>query len=61
MVFTDNTRRRALPDEVSIHTVEMIAIKVALKDIYKKENKRWVIYTMLKALYSPSNTIKNIT
>ena len=28
-VFTDTTRRRALPEEVSIHTAEMTAIKIA--------------------------------
>ena len=32
-VFEDATRRGALPEEASIHTAEMTAIKVALKEI----------------------------
>ena len=30
-VFTDITRRGALPEKVSIHTAEITAIEVALK------------------------------
>ena len=44
-VFTNITTRRALPEVASIHTVEMIAINIALKEIHKREDKRWVIYT----------------
>ena len=44
-VFADITRRRALPEETSIHTVEITAIKIAMRKIFKKENKRLVIYT----------------
>ena len=31
-VFTDTTRRGALPEEASIHTAEMTAIKIAMKE-----------------------------
>ena len=31
VAFMDNTRRRPLPKEASIHTAEMTAIKTALK------------------------------
>ena len=41
IVFEDTTRRGALPEEASIHTIEIIAIKIALIEI----QKRWVIYT----------------
>ena len=46
VVFTVITKRRALPEEASIHTAEMTVIKVALKEIHKREDKRWVIYTV---------------
>ena len=36
---------RTLPEEASIHTAEMTAIKVAFKEIQKRKDKRWVIYT----------------
>ena len=40
-VFTDITKRGALPEKNSIHTAKMMTvIKVSLKDIHKKENKR---------------------
>ena len=42
--FMDITRRGDLHEESSIHTVEMTAIKIALKEIYK----RWLIYTLSK-------------
>ena len=35
-VFEDMTKREALPEEVSIHTAEMTAIKTALKEIKKR-------------------------
>ena len=34
-----------LPEEDSIHIAEMTAIKVTLKEIHKKVDKRWVIFT----------------
>ena len=36
VVFTVITRDGSLPEEASIHTAEMTAIKVALKAIHKK-------------------------
>ena len=39
-IFTNITRRGALPKEASVHTTEMTAIKIALKEIHKRENKR---------------------
>ena len=62
-VFTDITRRGALFEETSIHTDEMTAMKVLLKEVHKKEDKRWVIQyiQILKALCSPLNSIKKIT
>ena len=42
-LFTDITRRGGLPKEASIYTAEMIEIKIALKEIYKREDKIWVI------------------
>ena len=33
-VFMDIARRGALSEEASIHTAEMIAIKIALKEIH---------------------------
>ena len=44
-VFTYITRKGALPEEASIHTAKMTIIKVALKEIYKREEKGWVICT----------------
>ena len=40
-VLTDITRRGALPEEVSIHIAEM----TAMREIQKRKNMRWVIYT----------------
>ena len=45
VVFTDITKRRTLPEEASIHTAKITAIKVTLKEKHKRENKRWAIYT----------------
>ena len=45
VVFTDITEKMPLPEEGSIYTAEMTAIKVALKEIHEKEDKRWIIYT----------------
>ena len=44
-VFDDATRRGALSEEASIHTAEMTAIKVALKEIKGRRGDSWVIYT----------------
>ena len=52
-VFTDIIRRGELPNGASIHTAEM----TALKEIHKRKNKIWVIYTRW-AQCSPSNTKK---
>ena len=54
-VFTDITRRGALPENASIHTPKMNAIKVALKEIHKREDKRWLIYT---GSHSPMHSIE---
>ena len=35
VVFIDITRKRALSEEASIHTAEMMTIKMALKEITK--------------------------
>ena len=35
-VFTDITRRWALPEKSSIHTAKLTAIKVALKKLYRR-------------------------
>ena len=40
-IFTDIIRSGALPEEASIHIAEMIA----MKEIQKREDMRWVIYT----------------
>ena len=41
--FLDIIRKETLPDEASIHIIEMTAIKTALREIRKRENQRWVI------------------
>ena len=40
VVFTDMSRKGALPEEASIHTAEMTAIKVVLKEIHKRKDKK---------------------
>ena len=40
VVLTDITRKGSLSEEGSIHTAEMTTIKVALKEIHKREDKR---------------------
>ena len=45
VIFTDITSRGALPEKFSIHTAKMTSIKVALREIHKRENKRWILYT----------------
>ena len=37
-VFTNITKREFLPEEVSIHTAEMTGIKVALREIHKRDD-----------------------
>ena len=55
-VFMDTTRRGALPEEASIHTAEMIA----MKEIKEKKDIRWVIYTdLLRSMLSIENNKKN--
>ena len=49
--FTDVTKRRAVPEEASIYTDEMTAIKIALKKIYKGEKKDSYYYR-LSELYA---------
>ena len=43
-IFMDITRREALHEEASIHTAKMTIIKIAVKEIYKKADKRQIIY-----------------
>ena len=59
-VLTDITREEALSEETTIHTPKMIAIKIALKEIHKRENKSLVIYRLFSALCSPLKTKKKI-
>ena len=35
-VFMDITKRKALPEEKSIHTAEMTAIKIAMSQLQKR-------------------------
>ena len=39
-VFTDMIRRGALPEEASIHTAEITIIKIAMRDMKKREGMR---------------------
>ena len=51
VVYGNITRRGILPEEASIDTAEMTAIKKAVREIEKIEDKRWLIYTdSLKSL-----------
>ena len=34
-----------LPEEVTIHTVEMTALKIVMREIQKREDMKWIIYT----------------
>ena len=45
-VFRDITSREALLEEASIHTAEMTAIKIPMREIQKKEDIRWVMDTV---------------
>ena len=53
--FTNITRRGVLPGEAYIYTAKMRAIKIALKEIHKREDKRWLIYT---GSHSPMHSIE---
>ena len=44
-VFTDITRKGALPEEATIPTAKMTEVKVSLKVIHKWKDKTCVIYT----------------
>ena len=44
-VFSDKTLRGKLPTQASIFTAELHAILVALREIRKRQFKRWTIYT----------------
>ena len=58
-VFSDTTRKKALP-EVFIHTAEMTTIKTALKEIKKRKDIRWVIYTLsLSSMLAIENNKEN--
>ena len=43
-VFTDSTRRGAVPEGISIHTAEM----TQMKKIKEREDIRWVIYILVE-------------
>ena len=58
----DIARRGALPEEASIHTAEMTAMKIAMRD-KKEKTLRWVIYTgLLSSMLArkPSNIKSDI-
>ena len=59
-VFADITRRGTLPEETSIQTAEMIATKVAMKGVKKREDMRWVIYTDSLSSIQLSRKLSNI-
>ena len=52
VVFMNITRRETLPQKASIHTLEMTTTKIALKEIYKSEDKKWIIYTQSHSMQS---------
>ena len=55
-VFTDITKRGALPEETSIYIAEMKAIKKVMREIQKRENMRWVIYAdLLRSMLAIEN------
>ena len=45
-VFTDITRRGAQPEEASIHTTEMTAIKIAMREIRERGDEMGNIYRL---------------
>ena len=46
-IYVEITRKGAQPEKASIYTAEMTAIKIAMREIEKREDMRWVIYTNL--------------
>ena len=59
VVFADITRRGALPGEASTHTAEMTAIKIAMREIQKKE-MRWVVHAdSLSSMVAIKNNKEN--
>ena len=61
-VFVDIARRGGLPKEASIHTAEMTAIKIAMREIRKREDMRWVMYTdSLSSMLAIENNKENHT
>ena len=44
-VFTDITKRGALPKEASMHTAEKTAIKIEMREIEKKGGDEMIKYT----------------
>ena len=55
VVFADITRREALPEEA-----EMTSIKTVMREIQKREDMRWVIYTdSLSSLLAIENNREN--
>ena len=59
-VFADITRSETLPEEASIHKAEMTAIKIGMREIKKREDMRWVIYTdLLSSMLAIENNREN--
>ena len=56
-VFSDVTRRRILSKEASIYTAEITPIKVGLKEIYHRDEKKRMIYTSHCNLFSLTEKI----
>ena len=54
-VFADTTRREELPEESSIHTVEMTAIK----EIKERVDIKWIIYTDSSSMLAIENSRKS--
>ena len=48
-------------EDASIHTAEMTKIKVSLKEIHKRKDKRWVIYIDSQSFMQSIENIKKIT
>ena len=46
-VVKDITRRGTLPEDASIHTDEITAIKITMREIQKREDMWWEIYADL--------------
>ena len=50
-----------LPEEASIHTAEITVIKIAMREIQKREDMRWVIYTdSLSSMLAIENNRNNL-